>query len=89
MLDNIDKHTDQVSSFRPTAIQTTAAQCVVGVSKRFLGALQVRNDLFFNLMSSLAGSADPGVLEAMVALADVSSSSGMEQWVAQCANKYL
>lgn len=51
--------------------------------------LQVRTNLFCNLMSSLAGSADPQVLAAMVALADVSSSSGTEQWVAQCANKYM
>jgi hypothetical protein len=51
--------------------------------------LQVRSNLFCNLMSSLAGSADPQVLAAMVALADVSSSSGTEQWVAQCADKYM
>jgi hypothetical protein len=51
--------------------------------------LQVCSNLFCNLMSSLAGSADPQVLAAMVALADVSSSSGTEQWVAQCADKYM
>lgn len=52
-------------------------------------AVQVRSSLFCNLISSLAGSADPQVLQAMVALADVSSSSGTEQWVAQCADKYM
>lgn len=51
--------------------------------------VQVRSSLFSNLMSSLAGSADPQVLSAMVALGDVSSSSGTEQWVAQYANQYL
>ena len=50
---------------------------------------QVRADLFLNAMASLAGCTDPAVLGALPALADVSSSSGTEQWVAQCANKYL
>jgi hypothetical protein len=50
---------------------------------------QVRTDLFLNIMASLAGCADPAMLGSLSALADVSSSSGMEQWVAQCANKYM
>ncbi|KAF6266527.1 hypothetical protein COO60DRAFT_1654215 [Scenedesmus sp. NREL 46B-D3] len=50
---------------------------------------QVRSDLFYNMMSSLAGSADPSVLKAMASLDGISSSSGTEQWVAQHANKYM
>jgi hypothetical protein len=51
--------------------------------------VQVRSSLFSNLISSLACSADPQVLSSMVALGDVSSSSGTEQWVAQYAIQYL
>jgi hypothetical protein len=51
--------------------------------------LQVRSDLFYNMMSSLAGSADPSVLKAMASLDGISSSSGTEQWVAHHANKYM
>lgn len=40
-------------------------------------------------MGSLSGSGDPGVLSALSALAGVPSSSGTEQWVAQCADKYM
>jgi hypothetical protein len=88
MLDSLDKYTEQVggqvvgqgSSLLPEGPQP---------QKGCLSPLQVRTNLFCNLMSSLAGSADPQVLAAMVALADVSYSSGTEQWVAQCANKYM
>jgi hypothetical protein len=51
--------------------------------------LQVRSDLFYNVMSSLAGSADPSVLKAMASLDGISSNSGTEQWVAHHANKYM
>lgn len=50
---------------------------------------QVRTSLFFNLMKSVASSPEPEVLEAMASLHSISSSSGAEQWVAQCANKYM
>lgn len=51
---------------------------------------QVRANLFISVLRNVSeGSGDPSILSALASLEAVSSASSTEQWVAQCANKYL
>eukprot|EP00878_Enallax_costatus_P008594 GHUV01008985.1.p1 GENE.GHUV01008985.1~~GHUV01008985.1.p1 ORF type:complete len:754 (+),score=301.21 GHUV01008985.1:377-2638(+) len=53
-------------------------------------AEQVRTDLFLNILRSASNELlDESTLLALAELAAVPSASGTEQWVAQCATKYL